>query len=46
MEPIALKSRPSPQQKTLHCTDMFFARSLTVSVLPVPAGPAGAQPSR
>ena len=41
MVPIALKSRPSPQQKTLHCTDIAFDRSLTVSVLPGARGAGG-----
>ena len=37
-----LISRPSEQLKTTHCFATHLARSLTVSVLPVPAGPAGA----
>lgn len=42
--PIVLKSRPSLQLNTTHCTAKAFAKSLVVSVLPVPAGPAGAPP--
>jgi len=34
----------SEQLKTTHCTAIALARSLTVSVLPVPAGPSGAPP--
>jgi len=33
-----------PQLKTTHCFARAFARSFVVSVLPVPAGPAGAPP--
>lgn len=39
-----LKSMPSPQLVTTHSNPMALAKSLTVSVLPVPAGPAGAPP--
>lgn len=35
-----------PQLKTTQSRAMDLARSLVVSVLPVPAGPAGAPPSR
>lgn len=42
--PIILKSRPSEQLKTTHCIAKALARSLVVSVFPVPAGPAGAPP--
>ena len=35
---------PSPQLVTTHSSPMALARSFTVSVLPVPAGPAGAPP--
>ena len=41
---IAMKSRPSEQLNTTHYTAIAFARSLTDSVLPVPAGPSGAPP--
>lgn len=41
----ALLSIPSPQFVTIHSRANAFAKSLVVSVLPVPAGPAGAQPS-
>lgn len=37
--PIAMKSNWSEQLKTTHCLAIAFAKSLTVSVLPVPAGP-------
>ena len=36
---------PSWQLKTTHFLASALARSLVVSVLPVPAGPAGAPPS-
>ena len=42
--PIALKSRPSEQLKTTQCLAKALAKSLTVSVFPVPAGPSGAPP--
>ena len=35
---------PSVQLKTLHITPTHFDKSLTDSVLPVPAGPSGAPP--
>ena len=38
------KSRPSEQLNTTHCIAKALARSLVVSVFPVPAGPAGAPP--
>ena len=38
--PIALKSKPSEQLNTTHYLAKAFARSLTVSVFPVPAGPS------
>ena len=41
---MAMKSSPSEQLKTTHCIANAFARSFVVSVLPVPAGPAGAPP--
>ena len=41
---LTLKSIPSPQLVTTHNKPNAFARSLVVSVLPVPAGPAGAPP--
>lgn len=37
--PIATKSIPSPQFVTIHRRPKALARSLVVSVLPVPAGP-------
>ncbi len=40
-----LASSPSPQLNTTQKRPSARARSLTVSVLPVPAGPAGAPPS-
>ena len=42
--PMVLKSSESEQLKTTHWTARALARSLVVSVLPVPAGPAGAPP--
>ena len=39
-----LKSKPSEQLKTTHCLARDLAKSFVVSVLPVPAGPAGAPP--
>jgi hypothetical protein len=42
--PIARTSKPAEQLKTMHCLATAFARSFTVSVLPVPAGPVGAAP--
>jgi len=42
--PMILKSKPSEQLNTTHCFARAFARSFVVSVLPVPAGPAGAPP--
>ena len=41
---ITLKSRPSEQLNTTHCLASALAKSLVVSVFPVPAGPAGAPP--
>ena len=35
----------SEQLKTTHCFAKALAKSLVVSVLPVPAGPAGAPPN-
>jgi hypothetical protein len=43
--PIAYLSNVSPQLVTTHLSAKLLARSFTVSVLPVPAGPAGAPPS-
>jgi len=37
-------SMPSEQLKTTHCFARALAKSLVDSVLPVPAGPAGAPP--
>lgn len=37
--PIAIKSSWSEQLKTTHCLAIALAKSLVVSVLPVPAGP-------
>ena len=42
---MAAWSTSSEQLNTMHCTARPFARSLDDSVLPVPAGPAGAPPS-
>lgn len=42
--PIILYSISGPQLNTLHNLAKFLLRSLVVSVLPVPAGPAGAPP--
>lgn len=42
--PIILKSKPSEQLNTTHWIAKAFAKSFVVSVLPVPAGPAGAPP--
>jgi len=39
-----IKPNPSEQLKTKHNLPTDLARSFTVSVLPVPAGPAGAPP--
>ena len=36
--------KPSEQLNTMHYIPKALARSLTVSVLPVPAGPSGAPP--
>lgn len=41
---LTLKSMPSPQFVTTHSKPSALARSLVVSVFPVPAGPAGAPP--
>ena len=41
---VILKVTPSEQLKTTQRRAMLLAKSLTVSVLPVPAGPAGAAP--
>ena len=41
---IILYVTPSLQLYTMHCRARFFAKSLVVSVFPVPAGPAGAAP--
>jgi len=41
---IILISIVGEQLKTTHCLARAFARSLVDSVLPVPAGPAGAPP--
>ena len=41
---LTLKSMPSPQLVTTQSKPRALARSLVVSVLPVPAGPAGAPP--
>lgn len=38
---MALTSTPSEQLITTHILPNYLARSLTPSVLPVPAGPAG-----
>ena len=42
--PTNWQSIDSQQLKTTHCLARALARSLVVSVLPVPAGPAGAPP--
>lgn len=42
---IAVVSNVSPQFVTTHLIANDLAKSLTVSVLPVPAGPAGAPPN-
>lgn len=41
---IAYAVRPSEALKTTQYMPQAFARSFTVSVLPVPAGPSGAPP--
>ena len=41
---IAMKFKPSEQLKTTQGTARAFARSFTVYVFPVPAGPSGAPP--
>lgn len=41
---LTLKSMPSPQLVTTQSKPRALAKSLVVSVLPVPAGPAGAPP--
>ena len=42
--PIVFTSKPSEQLNTTQQIAKAFARSLVVSVFPVPAGPAGAPP--
>jgi hypothetical protein len=42
--PIMVYSISGPQLNTLHSLAKFLARSLVVSVLPVPAGPDGDPP--
>lgn len=42
--PIIFYSSSGPQLNTLHSLALFFDRSLTVSVFPVPAGPKHAPP--
>lgn len=42
--PIVIYSISGLQLKTTHCFATAFAKSLVDSVLPVPAGPAGAPP--
>jgi hypothetical protein len=44
MIPIATLSKVSPQFVTTHLKARPLAKYLTVYVLPVPAGPAGAPP--
>ena len=41
---IDITFKPSEQLNTIHCIPKQLAKSLTVSVLPVPAGPSGAPP--
>ncbi len=43
--PIAIKSSWSEQLNTTHWIAIALAKSFVVSVLPVPAGPAGAPPN-
>ena len=42
--PIVFTSNPPEQLNTTHCIASALARSLVVSVFPVPAGPSGAPP--